>query len=129
MSTYGFTKELNLSFDEAIDVTTTQLQHEGFGVLTRIDIHDKIKEKLGIDFTKYVILGACNPPYAHKALLAEENIGLLLPCNVILYEKDDQTILSVIKPTVAMNMVDNDALRDIAETIESKLKRAFDSIV
>jgi uncharacterized protein (DUF302 family) len=129
MSTYGFTKELNRSFDEAIDVTTKQLKHEGFGVLTRIDIHDKIKEKLGIDFTKYVILGACNPPYAHKALLAEENIGLLLPCNVILYEKDDQTILSVIKPTVAMNMVDNDALRDIAETIESKLKRAFDSIV
>lgn len=128
MSTYGFTKELNFSFDEAIDVTTKQLQHEGFGVLTRIDIHDKIKEKLGIDFKKYVILGACNPPYAHKALLAEENIGLLLPCNVILYEKDDQTILSVIKPTVAMNMVDNDALRDIAETIESKLKRVFESI-
>jgi uncharacterized protein (DUF302 family) len=128
MSTYGFTKELNRSFDEAIDVTTKQLQQEGFGVLTRIDIHNKIKEKLGIDFKKYVILGACNPPYAHKALLAEENIGLLLPCNVILYEKDDKTILSIIKPTVAMNMVDNDALRDIAETIESKLKRVFDNI-
>jgi len=128
MSTYGFTKELNLSLDEAIEITTKQLKQEGFGVLTRIDIHDKIKEKLGIDFKKYVILGACNPPYAHKALLAEENIGLLLPCNVILYEKDDKTVLSVIKPTVAMNMIENTALQEIAVEIESKLKRAFDSI-
>ncbi len=128
MSTYSFTKELNLSLDKAIEITTKQLQQEGFGVLTRIDIHDKIKEKLGIDFKKYVILGACNPPYAHKALLAEENIGLLLPCNVILYEKDDKTVLSVIKPTVAMNMIENTALQEIAIEIESKLKRAFDSI-
>ena len=128
MITYGFTKELRLSLDEAIDVTTAQLKQEGFGVLTRIDIHDKIKEKLGLDFKKYIILGACNPPYAHKALLAEENIGLLLPCNVILYEKDDKTVLSVIKPTVAMNMIENSTLKEIAATIESKLKRAFDSI-
>lgn len=128
MITYGFTKELNLSFDEAIDVTTKQLQQEGFGVLTRIDIHDKIKEKLGLEFKKYVILGACNPPYAHKALLEEDDIGLLLPCNVILYEKGDNTALAVIKATVAMNMIDNEALKDIAETIESKLKRVFDSI-
>ncbi len=128
MSTYGFTKELNLSLDEAIEITTKQLKQEGFGVLTRIDIHDKIKEKLGIDFKKYVILGACNPPFAHKALLAEENIGLLLPCNVILYEKDDKTVLSVIKPTVAMNMIENTALQEIAVEIEAKLKRAFDSI-
>ena len=128
MITYGFTKELRLSLDEAINVTTAQLKQEGFGVLTRIDIHDKIKEKLGLDFKKYIILGACNPPYAHKALLAEENIGLLLPCNVILYEKDDKTVLSVIKPTVAMNVIENPTLKEIAETIESKLKRAFDSI-
>ena len=128
MITYGFTKELRLSLDEAINVTTAQLKQEGFGVLTRIDIHDKIKEKLGLDFKKYIILGACNPPYAHKALLAEENIGLLLPCNVILYEKDDKTVLSVIKPTVAMNMIENTVLKEIAATIESKLKRAFDSI-
>ena len=128
MITYGFTKELRLSLDEAINVTTAQLKQEGFGVLTRIDIHDKIKEKLGLDFKKYIILGACNPPYAHKALLAEENIGLLLPCNVILYEKDDKTVLSVIKPTVAMNVIENPTLKEIAATIESKLKRAFDSI-
>ena len=114
MSTYGFTKEINLSFDEAIEVTTKQLKQEGFGVLTRIDIHDKIKEKLGVVFKKYAILGACNPPYAHKALLAEENIGLLLPCNVILYEKDDKTVLSIIKPTVAMNMIENTALQEIS---------------
>ena len=128
MITYGFTKELRLSLDEAINVTTAQLKQEGFGVLTRIDIHEKIKEKLGLDFKKYVILGACNPPYAHKALLAEENIGLLLPCNVILYEKDDKTVLSVIKPTVAMNRIENTVLKEIAATIELKLKRAFDAI-
>ena len=87
MPNYGFTKELSLTFDKAIQVTTEELKKEGFSVLTRIDIHDKFKEKLGIDFKKYVILRACNPPYAHKAILAEENIGLLLPCNVILYEK------------------------------------------
>ena len=129
MITYGFTKELSLSLDKAIELTTGQLKKEGFGVLTRIDIHDKIKEKLGLDFKKYVILGACNPPYAHKALLAEEDIGLLLPCNVVLYEKGEKTVLSVIKPTVAMNMVQNDTLKEIAEEIESKLKQAFDSIV
>ena len=128
MIPYGFTKELNLSLERAIEATTTQLKQEGFGVLTRIDIHEKIKEKLGLDFKKYVILGACNPPYAHKALLQEENIGLLLPCNVILYEKEDKTVLSIIKPTVAMNMIENDTLEGIAREIESKLQRVFEAI-
>jgi uncharacterized protein (DUF302 family) len=125
---YGFSKELNLSVDKAIEVTTDHLKQEGFGVLTRIDIHDKIKEKLGLDFKKYVILGACNPPYAHKALVEEEHIGLLLPCNVVLYEKDDKTVLSVIKPTVAMSMIENETLKKIAIEIEAKLQRAFDKI-
>ena len=83
---------------------------------------------MGIDFKKYVILGACNPPYAHKAIMAEVDIGLLLPCNVVLYEQDDNTALSVIKPTMAMNMLDNPALIEIADAIESKLKHVFDSI-
>lgn len=128
MIPYGFTKELSLSLEQAIETTTTQLKQEGFGVLTRIDIHDKIKEKLGLDFKKYVILGACNPPYAHKALLADENIGLLLPCNVVLYEKDDKIVLSVIKPTVAMNMIENETLGRIAGEIEAKLQRVFEAI-
>lgn len=128
MISYGFTKELDLPLDEALARTTEQLKQAGFGVLTRIDIHDKIKEKLGVDFKKYVILGACNPPYAYKALLAEEDIGLLLPCNVVLYEKNGRTVLSVIKPTVAMNMVENESLREIAVEIESRLRRAFDMV-
>lgn len=128
MLNYGFTKEVNLPFDETIEATTEQLKQEGFGVLTRIDLHDKFKEKLGIDFKKYVILGACNPPYAHKAVSVEENIGLLLPCNVILYERDGKTVLSIIKPTVAMNMVENEALEGFAREIEAKLQRAFDGV-
>lgn len=128
MISYGFTKELDLPLDEALARTTEQLKQAGFGVLTRIDIHDKIKEKLGVDFKKYVILGACNPPYAYKALLAEEDIGLLLPCNVVLYEKNGRIVLSVIKPTVAMNMVENESLREIAVEIESRLRRAFDMV-
>lgn len=128
MLNYGFTKEINLPIDEAITVTTEQLQQEGFGVLTRIDLHDKFKEKLGIDFKKYVILGACNPPSAHKAVSVEENIGLLLPCNVILYEREGKTVLSIIKPTVAMNMVENEALEGFAKEIEAKLQRAFDGV-
>ena len=87
-----------------------------------------MKEKLGVDMNKYIILGACNPPNAYQAILAEENIGLMLPCNVIVYEKSGKTVLSVIRPTVAMQMVDNVELRKIAPAVEVQLKKAFDSI-
>ena len=83
---------------------------------------------LGLDYRKYVILGACNPPFAHKSLEEEETIGLMLPCNVIVYEKEGKTALGIIKPTAAMQMVDNDNLRDIAMQIEEKLRRAFDAV-
>ncbi|MFH1784000.1 MAG: DUF302 domain-containing protein [bacterium] len=125
---YGFTKELDISFDEAIEVVTEALKKEKFGVLTRINAHEKFKEKLGIDFKKYVILGTCNPKHAHEAILAEENIGLMLPCNVLVYEKDEKTTVSIIKPTSAMGMIDNSKLSDIAIEVEKKLKRVFDSI-
>jgi len=128
MITYGFTKALALPIDKALEVTTEQLKQEGFGVLTRIDLDQKFEEKLGIDFNRYVILGACNPAFAHKSLLAEENIGLFLPCNVILYEKEGNTVLAIIKPTVAMNMIDNEQLRGLAAEVEAKLQRAFDRI-
>jgi uncharacterized protein (DUF302 family) len=128
MITYGFTKELSLPVDKAIEVTTEQLKQEGFGVLTRIDLDQKFKEKLGIDFKRYVILGACNPPFAHKSLLAEENIGLFLPCNVILYEKGEKTVLAIIKPTVAMNMIANEPLRALASEVEEKLQRVFERV-
>ena len=89
-------------------------------------IKEKFREKLNIDFKEYVILGACNPPFAHKSLLAEENIGLLLPCNVIVYEKGDKTIVGIIKPLAAMGMIGNDELMDIAESVETKLKKVSD---
>lgn len=111
-----------------MDKATNELKKEGFGILTQINISEKFKEKLGIDFQKYTILGACNPPSAHKAILAEENIGLMLPCNVIIYERQNQTVVSIVKPTVAMKMIGNVELEQIATTIEKKLKKVFDAI-
>jgi uncharacterized protein (DUF302 family) len=129
MISYGFTKELNTPFQKAVETVTEELKKEGFGILTKIDLREKFKEKLGINFKKYAILGACHPPSAHKAVLAEENIGLLLPCNVIIYEKDDKVVVSLIKPMMMMQMIENEQLRQIAETVEAKLKVVFDSIV
>jgi uncharacterized protein (DUF302 family) len=128
MINYGFTKDLNMSYGRAIDRVKDALKKEGFGVLTEIDIQNKMKEKLGIDMDKYIILGACNPANAYKAILSEENIGLMLPCNVIIYEKGDKTVLSVIRPSVAMQMVDNAELQKVSEEVEKKLKKAFDAI-
>lgn len=87
-----------------------------------------MKEKLGLDMKKYIILGACSPPNAYKAILAEENIGLMLPCNVIVYEKGSKTVLSVIRPAVAMQMIDNAELQKLAEAVEEQLKKAFDAV-
>ena len=129
MIQYGFSKDLDIPYEKVIELVTEALKKEGFGILTQIDIKEKFKEKLGIDFKKYIILGACQPPNAHQALLAEENIGLMLPCNVIVYEKDNKTVLSIIKPTMAMQMVNNASLKVLAEQIESKLKNVFNAIV
>ncbi len=128
MIDYGFTKEIDTSFEETLDKVTNELKKEGFGILTQINVSEKFREKLDIDFKKYIILGACNPPSAHKAILAEENIGLMLPCNVVIFEKQDKTVVSVIKPTVAMKMIGNAELEQIASAIEKKLKKVFDSI-
>jgi len=129
MIKYGFTKELDMSFDGAVEAITAALKKEGFGILTKIDVKEKFKEKLGIDFRNYVILGACSPAHAHKAIQAEENIGLLLPCNMIVYEKGGKTAVSVIKPSVAMGSVENESLRPLALEVETLLKRAFDAVV
>ena len=128
MINYSFTKELNTGFDKAVKHVTESLKKEGFGVLTTIDVKEKFKEKLGIDFKKYLILGACNPANARQAIEAEENIGLMLPCNVIVYEKDDKVVVAAIKPTVAMKMIENEPLNKIAEEVESKIKRVIDSL-
>lgn len=128
MINYGFVKELETPFDEAVAAVTEALKKEGFGVLTTIDVRAKFKEKLNVDFRKYVILGACNPPNAFRAIKAEENIGLLLPCNVIVYDKGGRTGVAIIRPTVAMGMIDNPELRPLALEVEGKLERVFDSL-
>lgn len=128
MINYGFIKELNVDFEQAVKNVTENLKKTGFGVLTTIDVKEKFKEKLGIDFKKYVILGACNPANARQAIEAEENIGLMLPCNVIVYEKDDNVIIAAIKPTVAMQMIDNEKLKEIASDVETKIKQVIDRV-
>lgn len=125
---YGFVKRTELAFDDALQRVELELQKEGFKILTKIDAQAKFKEKLNIDFPKYLILGACNPGLAHKAITAEWNIGLLLPCNVILYEKEGSVWVGVMKPTAAMASVQNDLLHPLAVEVESKLQRVFDNI-
>jgi uncharacterized protein (DUF302 family) len=124
----GFTKSIDKPFEVVVEKIKQELQKEGFGVLTSIDLREKFKEKLGIDFHKYVILGACNPPFAHKAVTIEKDIGLMLPCNVVVYEKDGKTVVSIIKPTVAMSAIENEKLLDVAQSVEQKLKKVFESI-
>ena len=128
MINYGFTKELDLPYEQVIEKVTAKLANEGFGILSRIDVREKFREKLGIDFMKYVILGACNPAKAHSAILAEQDIGLMLPCNVIVYEKEGKTIVSVIKPTAAMQMINNKDLQEIAAAVEAKLSKVISSL-
>jgi len=128
MIQYGFSKELNLPYEAVVEKVTEALRKEGFGTLTEIDGKVKLKEKLGSESRKYLILGACNPRNAFMSILAEENIGLTIPCNVIVYEKGDKTAISILRPTLAMEMIDNPDLRKIAETVERHLKRAFDAV-
>jgi uncharacterized protein (DUF302 family) len=128
MINYGFTKEMDIPYEKAIEQVREALKKEGFGILTEIDVREKMKDKLGVDMKKYIILGACNPQNAYKAIIAEENIGLMLPCNVIVYEKGSKTVLSVIRPTAAMQMVDNQELQKVAGEVEAQLKKAFDAI-
>jgi len=125
---YGYKRNIDSSFDDTVARTVDQLRTEGFGVLTEIDVRATLKTKLNVDFDKYLILGACNPPFAYQSLQTEIDIGLLLPCNVIVYEQDGKTYVSAILPTVAMSMVQNESLRAIAEQVEAKLKKVIDSI-
>jgi len=125
---YGFSKTVDLSFEDTINKVTEELKKEGFGVLTTIDVKDTLKNKIDVDFKKYTILGACNPPFAHKALLAEEEIGLLLPCNVIVYEKEDKSAVSFFNPALMSKVVENEALIPIADEVKEKLQRVYDSI-
>lgn len=125
---YGFVKKVNLLFEDTLTKVSKELKKEGFGILTNIDVTEKFREKLDIEFPKYRILGACNPELAHKAIKAEWNIGLLLPCNVIVYEKNSNIFVGIIKPRAAMSMIENDNLKEVASNVEKKLRRVFNNI-
>lgn len=127
--TYYFSKTLDLPFEQAIVRVTEELQKEGFGVLTEIDVQATLKKKLDVDFRNYRILGACNPPFAHKALQAEPHIGLMLPCNVVVQEAENGGIIvSAIDPLMSMQAVENEALNEIAGQVKEKLQRVIESV-
>ncbi len=122
---YGFSKITDYTFEQAIERVTEELKKEGFGVLTTIDIKDTLKKKIDVDFKKYTILGACNPKLAHGALQVEEELGLLLPCNVIVYEKDGKSIVSVFDPIVMAEIVDNPNMKPVAQEVKEKMERVL----
>ena len=126
-ASYGYTKTLpGLSFEEAEKRVTEALKAEGFGVLTEIDVRATLKAKLGVDFRPYKILGACNPPLAHRALTGEPLIGLLLPCNVVVFEEEDgRAAVSIGKPREMFKIVANPALEGLAGEVDARLQRVF----
>lgn len=126
---YYFSKTINESFEGAIEKVTEALKAEGFGILTEIDVRATLKKKLDVDFRPYKILGACNPPFAHKALLAEDKIGTMLPCNVIVQDKGNGAVeVAAIDPAASMQAVENETLGEVAEVIREKLKKVIESL-
>ena len=122
------TKRVSLAFDEAVDRMTAELAREGFGVLTKIDVKATLKEKLDVDFRNYAILGACNPALARRALEADLGVGALLPCNVVIYEEDDGSVISVFDPEVGMGVAGVPRLEPIAAEAKSCLLRALSRV-
>jgi len=125
---YGFSKITDYSFEQAIDKVTEELKKEGFGVLTSIDVKDTLKKKIDVDFKKYTILGACNPKLAHGALQVEEELGLLLPCNVVVYEKNDKTVVSIFDPRIMTLVIDNPDMKPVAEEVKNKLEKVLAAV-
>ncbi len=127
---YGLKVTVPVPYDQAVEETTAALKSEGFGVLTTIDVKQTIKQKLDKDFRRYVILGACNPPLAHRALTAELEIGIMLPCNVIVYETaPGHSVVSAMAPLAALNVVgDNQDLQEVAKEADARLRRALNAL-
>jgi len=126
---YYFSKIINEDFDTAVEKVTTKLKEEGFGVLTEIDVKETLKKKLDVDFKKYKILGACNPSFAYKALQAEDKIGIMLPCNVIVEENSDRKVeVSAVDPIASMQAVQNESLGSVAIEVRDKLKKAIENL-
>lgn len=129
-TTYGISTTVNLPYDAAVERTREALATEGFGVLTEIDVRATMKKKLDVDFRPYIILGACNPPLAHQALTAERDIGLLLPCNVIVYASDEpgRSVVAALDPVEALSLAGNENIRPLAMQVRERLERALTTV-
>lgn len=125
---YGYVSTVDLPFEEAVERLEAGLKNEGFGVLCKIDIQAKLKEKLGVEFPRYVILGACNPPLAYQALQEEINLGLLLPCNAVVYERDGQVSVGAVDAAKMLSVVGNPAMEPMARDVNERLRRAVISV-
>lgn len=125
---YGYVLTVDLPFEDAVARMEAGLKNEGFGVLCNIDIQAKLKEKLGVEFPRYVILGACNPPLAHRALQEEINLGLLLPCNAVVYERNGQVHVGVVDAEKMLSVVSNPGMQQMAREVNQKLRRAVNSV-
>ncbi len=126
---YGFSRTVDLTYEMAIEKATEEFKKEGFGVLTFIDVRDTLKKKLGVDFKRYAILGTCNPAFSHQVLQEDEEIGLLLPCNVIVYEGDDKKVnVAVFDPTVMTKLSDDPTIASVAQQVKTKLQRALAAV-
>jgi uncharacterized protein (DUF302 family) len=125
---YAYRAKLDMPYEQAIEKVTAELKKEGFGVLTEIDVQATFKKKLDADFRKYAILGACNPPLAHRALNTQIDAGLLLPCNVIVYEEDGGSVVSILNPISMLGVVENPALNPVAEDARSRLHRVHEAL-
>jgi len=126
---YYFSKTLSTSFDDAVEKVTAALFAEGFGVISEVDLHEKIKYKLGVDFKRYRILGACNPAYSYRALQAEDKVGVMLPCNVLVIEQGDNEIeIAAVNPSDAMMAVHNDVVAEVAVKVGEHLQKALDRL-
>ena len=129
MTTFGIRRTLGCTYDEALTRVTEALKADGFGVLTEVDVQSTLKQKLGVDFRPYKILGACNPPFAHQALLADLEVGLMMPCNVVVYEGDDgKAVVLAIDPTKTLATTGNPKLEELAEAVKEKLSRAVEKL-
>ncbi|MCG6920707.1 MAG: DUF302 domain-containing protein [Acidobacteria bacterium] len=129
MASFGIKKTLDIAFDDALARVPEALKAEGFGVLTEIDVQQTLKKKLDVDFRRYRILGACNPPFAHKALEHSLDVGMLMPCNVIVYEADDgRTVVSAVDPMQTMAAQGDPEMRPLADAVQQKLKKVIESL-
>jgi len=127
--TYGFSKQVELSYEDALEKVTEELKKEGFGILTEIDVKATLKKKIDVDYNRYKILGACNPPLAYQALTAEPELGLLLPCNVVVYENDNgKTMVAAIDSKVMMSVVGRDDILPVADQVNQKLKKVIENV-